>query len=562
MVDIFKLPDWLRRLRGSPKSELTRWQRAVRFSVELAIHCAGELRYDKATQMAAALTYHTLFSLLPILVLAMIAINAFIGPEQREGLKQGIVNWAIEVLQEGEPVVIPVFGPEPYGPPEAPDDEVIDDQTPPADPDAPTSEADEATDDDTPDDDAPDEETLLPGDVPTEDLVPGDPVEEIREELENGENGEAEVDADIPPDRREEFERVRERLDDELTRILNTLEAVDIRSIGAVGVLLFIYGATALLVTIEQSFNSIFGTTEGRPWYLRLPLYYTVITLGPVMLVGGQVLQNQLFTTLEVRDWTNWLVAPAAVIAPILAGWLLLFLLYVLLPNTSVAKKPAAIGSLVAAILWTLTKDLFGLYVTYGVLGSLYGALALVPLFLLWLWATWLIILFGLELTFTLQAMKGRRLKHLIHKQPEEFVVSPAVLIPLATKLAAAFERGKAVSLAELGESADLPVRVVRKMLEMLEEARIVHRVQDTLGQSYTLARPADRIRVEEILGAAELLLPKHIEAGPDEAKQAWRFVGKLHDANHRMAEQHTLASLLPGHDPDGDGGPQPPSPV
>lgn len=541
MVDVFKIPDWLRRLRESPKNELTRWQRAVRYAVELAVHCAREMSYDRATQVAAALTYHTLFSLLPMIVLAMIAVNAFVGPEDREALKQGIVNWAIDVLQEGEPVVIPVFGPDPGEPPNGPpEDSGLLDDTPP-DTHAPTdpSDGDAA-------DDADDDETLLPGDVSPEDLVPGDPVEEIREALEDGEAAEeGEADLDGPPDRREEFERVRERLDDELSRIIDTLEQVDIRSIGVVGVLLFIYGATALLVTVEQSFNAIFGTTQGRPWYLRLPLYYTVITLGPVMLVGAQVLQNQLFAMLEVRDWINWLLGPIGFMAPIVAIWLLLFLLYVLMPNARVAMRPAAVGSLVAAILWTITKDLFGLYVTYGVLGSLYGALALVPLFLLWLWATWLIILFGLELTFTLQAMKGRRFKHVAHKQPEDFVVDPAVLIPLATKLAAAFERGKALSVADLGESANLPVRVVKRMLEILEEAGIVHRVQDTLGQSYSLARPADRIRVEEILGAAELLLPKHVEAGPDEAKHAWRFVGKLHDATHRIAEQHTLASLL-----------------
>ncbi|MEX0741276.1 MAG: YhjD/YihY/BrkB family envelope integrity protein, partial [Phycisphaeraceae bacterium] len=366
----------------------------------------------------------------------------------------------------------------------------------------------------------------------------------------------ARADADAEPaepeevdplsERREEFLRVRERLDEELTNILDTLEGVDIRSIGVVGVLLFIYGATALLVTIEDSFNAVFGTTEGRPWYVRLPLYYTMITLGPVVLVGAQVLQNQLLGTLEVRDWTNWLVTPLAFLAPILASWMVLFLLYLLMPNASVSKQAAAVGGFVAAVLWVITKDIFQLYVAHGVMGSLYGALALVPLFLLWLWTAWLIVLFGLELTYTLQAMRGRYLKHQIHKQPEDdAVVDAAVMVPLATRLAAAFERGETVSLTELGQAANLPPRIVRKMMEMLESAHIVLRVQDTVGQSYSLARPAAKIHVDEILAAAEELLPSHeAMTSTEDAKLAWHFVDKLHDATHRIAHQRTLASL------------------
>jgi len=232
---------------------------------------------------------------------------------------------------------------------------------------------------------------------------------------------------------------------------------------------------------------------------------------------------------------------------PVFAVWLLLFLVYVLMPNTTVSKRSAAIGSLVAAILWTISKDVFRLYVSHGVIGSLYGALALLPLFLLWLWVTWLIILFGLELTYALQAMQGknRQFKHLaFQKQTEDTLVDPAWMLPLSVRIAAAFEQGQSPSLAQLSEAVNLPQRVVRKMLNVLEEAKIIHRVGNGPTElRYTLARPADHITVREVLDASDKLLPS-TQTVRDESTSAWRFIDEMHDAAHRMAEHRTLGEL------------------
>ena len=98
-----------------------------------------------------------------------------------------------------------------------------------------------------------------------------------------------------------------------------------------------------------------------------------------------------------------------------LAGsFVLLALLYKLLPNTLVRWRPALIGALVAATLWHVSKWGFGLYVSRALpYLKLYGAIGLIPLFLFWLYLNWLIVLFGMELAFTLQAMRGRAFDHL-----------------------------------------------------------------------------------------------------------------------------------------------------
>ena len=91
----------------------------------------------------------------------------------------------------------------------------------------------------------------------------------------------------------------------------------------------------------------------------------------------------------------------------------MLVLLYKLMPNTQVRWRPALWGAFVAAGLAEASKWGFGLYVSQALpYLKLYGAIGLVPLFLFWLYLGWLIILFGLELAYTLQAMKGRVFEH------------------------------------------------------------------------------------------------------------------------------------------------------
>ena len=120
-----------------------------------------------------------------------------------------------------------------------------------------------------------------------------------------------------------------------------------------------------------------------------------------------------------------------------LAGsFLALVLLYKLLPNTHVRWRPALAGALVAAVLWEASKWAFGLYVSRALpYLKLYGAIGLIPLFLFWLYLNWLIVLFGLEIAFTLQGMKGRVFER---KDPRGALVSadPLWLLPLMAAIA------------------------------------------------------------------------------------------------------------------------------
>ena len=473
------IPDWVKRLWKRPTHELTRWQRTVKFSVDLGRHGARELRHDRAGQMAAALTYHTLFSLLPTLVLAMVVLQTFVGEAERQQFKESVVEF---ILPRTETTAVAAPEPEP---------------------------------------------------------VPAEP------ELEP-EPGQARADEQITA--REELAEARQDLADRIEGLMNSLETINFGGIGVVGLLVFIYGATGLLATVERSFNQIYTASHARPWYIRLPLYYTVITLGPIVLIFGQVLQEMMFETIRSGAWTNWLAGPMVVITPIVSAWIVLFLLYLLLPNTSVSKQTAAIGSLVAAILWVVTKELFRYFVANAAITSWYGALAVLPLFLLWLYLTWLIVLFGLELTYTLQAMRGRKFDKETTGRVEENLIDLAWLAPMGAQLARHFEQGRTTKAADLARAVSLPQRTISRLLQMLEAANIVHRVEtsDNSG-GYSLARPAEHITVTEVFDAARHVMP-HPESRPD-ATAGWAFVDRLQNTIRQQATDVTLAELADDED-------------
>ena len=416
---LHELDRWLR----TPRHQLSQGQRKLRWWIDLAMHCARQLRRTRASQMAAALTYHTLFSLMPTLVLMLVVLHSFVGDAQRVELREEVIGWALRPLST---------------------------------------------------------EQLGPA-LPAPDKTPG-PTE---------------------LGRRPEFDAMREQLSDRIRHAIDQLEAVDFRGIGIVGILVFIYGATGLLSTVERSFNTVYGAAQGRPPYLRLPLYYTVITLAPIAVLAGQVLQRRFLGVLASDSSTGWLVGTLGVVTPVLATWGAFWLVYVLLPNTRVSLRMAVVGSFVGSALWLIAVELFRLYVNRAAFTTLYGALAVVPLFLFWLWLTWLIVLFGLELTYSLHTMHQGRLAHGRQEDEEDMLVDRTLLLPVVTRIALAFRQARLCYVHELGRELLLPEAGVRLLVRQLEEAGFVHRVEDRREVGYTLAMPAESIDAADVMAKA-----------------------------------------------------------
>ncbi len=191
-------------------------------------------------------------------------------------------------------------------------------------------------------------------------------------------------------------------------------------TLGVVGI---IFTAILLLSTIENSFNYIFKVYKPRSIKTKITLYWTVITLGP-LLYGAGVSFKGYFYTLEK------FVPQEFGISYLFQSWLpgmftllTLMLVYVLVPNKKVKLLHAFWGALIALAGIHLMRSLFGNFIASSVIyHTLYGAMAAIPLLLLWLYLNWAVVIFGAAITAALGEYKEHLMqKNIPNSKPNHF---------------------------------------------------------------------------------------------------------------------------------------------
>jgi len=167
----------------------------------------------------------------------------------------------------------------------------------------------------------------------------------------------------------------------------------------AIGVVGLAVTAIMLLATVESAFNAIWRVQEARPLVTRLIAYWTVLTLGP-MLLGAGLSLNTYFSLLarlaaESVD-IGALRGLFFTLIPIFFAAAGFTVMYVALPHRKVDWRHALAGGLVAAVLFEVLKTVFSLYVGRIItFQAVYGTLSALPLFLIWMYLTWSVVLFG-----------------------------------------------------------------------------------------------------------------------------------------------------------------------
>ncbi len=181
--------------------------------------------------------------------------------------------------------------------------------------------------------------------------------------------------------------------------------AGQLTTIGVVGIALT---SILLLSTIENSFNFIFKVTQPRHITTKITLYWTVITLGP-LLFGTALSMRGYFYTLQkivVVDGETgqflfrYLIPPAITVIS-------LMLVYVLVPNKKVGLTSALIGAVVAVVLFWFLRQVFGAAILHNATyKTLYGAMAVIPVFLIWMYLSWAVVIFGAVVTAALDEFR------------------------------------------------------------------------------------------------------------------------------------------------------------
>ena len=181
--------------------------------------------------------------------------------------------------------------------------------------------------------------------------------------------------------------------------------AAQITTIGVVGLAVT---SIMLLSTIENSLNFIFKVYKPRNIKTKITLYWTVITLGPILLGAAFSLRSYLFTlqNLMPEELSNSMYLSQML--PSLMTMLVLVMVYVLVPNKKVKISNALVGAFIAVLLfWVLRKSFGILVIENATYKTLYGALAALPVFLIWMYLAWSVVIFGAVVTAALEEFQA-----------------------------------------------------------------------------------------------------------------------------------------------------------
>lgn len=177
----------------------------------------------------------------------------------------------------------------------------------------------------------------------------------------------------------------------------------------AIGLIGFLVTAMMLMVTIDNALNRIFRVQRGRSVMQNVAMYWTVLTLGPLLIGGSLSLTS--FAIVQSLGMLNLDTVAERLVQqlPFVLTWAALALLYGFVPARRVEPRHALFGALLAGIVFEVAKRGFAFYLTQvPTYALIYGAFATVPIFLLWLYLSWLVVLSGAVFTALLPAWNAR----------------------------------------------------------------------------------------------------------------------------------------------------------
>lgn len=318
------------------------------------------------------------------------------------------------------------------------------------------------------------------------------------------------------------FEGVREKFQDAVFANFLPQSAEAMRSyfdqfiqntttLSAVGIIGLAATAVLLLGTIEADLNAIFRVKRPRPLIPRLLVFWAMITLGPLLVGASFSLTTYLFVATEWLG-VDVLAGPigwAGRFAPTLLIIVGMAAFFMVIPNRHVPPRAALVGGVIGGILFALLRKVFGWYVaTFPTYQNVYGALSVVPIFLIWMYMSWSVVLLGAVITTTLgewHRAGGR--------EPRDGVIGAGRLndaLAVLAILVQASRSGHTTRRKQLLRQTAMAEDRTERILEVLQNEGFV---QVTADDGWVLSRDLSRTTLFELFDALSLA-PRPLHEG------------------------------------------------
>ena len=301
-----------------------------------------------------------------------------------------------------------------------------------------------------------------------------------------------------------------ERAGDLAEALLELAGGVNLQSLGRWGLLVVVVLAFLLFSTLEKTVNEIWRVSRKRPLLAKFTMFYTLASLGPIV-VFYSLAQPVLS---RIGSWA---------ITPVITSSIGLILLNRYLPNQTVRWRAAVIGGLISAALFEVGKLAFGEYLSLVAISTyegIYGSLAILPVFVVWAYLSWMIVLLGAETTFVVHHLSSVAREGYVQpsdRSQTRLLPSPGrtaarLMLAIADNYArrAELRRGPPVAEGEgspeelgltvdgLNERFDIGLAPIVSVTDQLEQAGLI--VALGADQGYVPGRPLAQIRLAEVL--------------------------------------------------------------
>ncbi len=261
----------------------------------------------------------------------------------------------------------------------------------------------------------------------------------------------------------------------------------------ALGIVLLVGTAIMMMLTIDRAFNTIWRARRPRPLIQRILIYWSVLTIGPILIGGSLSVTSWLVSySLGFERASSPMMIVALKISPLLMTSIAFAFLYRTVPNRQVTLLDAAVGGVIAAMAFEGMKNVFGNFIAnFANYKLIYGTFASLPILLIWIYLSWVVLVFAAVITAVLPYWRtgGVQLNRAVGNQ---FVDAVEIL----RLLYRAYLDGNVLNLQQMRVALRLSWEETELILDKLEAAGWVAKLQ---GNGWTLVRDVERIRMKEI---------------------------------------------------------------
>lgn len=322
------------------------------------------------------------------------------------------------------------------------------------------------------------------------------------------------------------------------------LEHVKGGVIAGIGVLMLFWTVISILGKIESSLNTIWDIQKTRPLVRKFTDYITLIVFAPILFVissSATVLVashlKAIMNKIALLGVFSSVILFLLNLLPYVSIWVLLTLLYIVLPNTKVPIRSGLLGALAAGTVFQIIQ---WIYIKFQIgitkYGAIYGSFAALPLFLIWVQTSWMIILFGAEIAHANEHYET------FGFHPDYSRISPSskklLILRIFHLLVEKFAKGeKPLALKQISNTLQIPLRLVRQLLnELLEAGLVVEVSKGKNGEmAFQPAKTIEGITIKNVLEVYEQrgdsFLPQSVSG---EAQQILKYLKEIEAAMER----------------------------